>query len=113
MTAIIWSPQSVHDLESIRAFIAEDSVRYAELVVARIASSVERLARFPESGRVVPELNRPTSGKSLSARTEWCTDTNPAWWRSLRSSEHRAYFPASCRAPLGASGSRTGIERQG
>jgi addiction module RelE/StbE family toxin len=59
VTAIIWSPQSVHDLESIRAYIAEDSARYAELVIARIVSSVERLASFPESGRIVPELNRP------------------------------------------------------
>ena len=59
MTAIIWSPSALHDLESIRAYVAEDSVRYAELVIGRIISSVERLGNFPESGRVVPELNRP------------------------------------------------------
>ena len=59
MTAIIWSPQALEDLESIREYIAQDSARYAELVVARIVSSVERLRSFPESGRVVPELNRP------------------------------------------------------
>ena len=58
MTAIIWSPQALKDLESIRDYIAQDSVRYADLVVARIVSSVERLRSFPESGRVVPELNR-------------------------------------------------------
>ena len=59
MTAIVWSPQALKDLESIRDYIAQDSVRYADLVVARIVSSVERLRSFPESGRVVPELNRP------------------------------------------------------
>ena len=59
MTAIIWSPRALKDLESIRDYIAQDSVRYADLVVARIVSSVERLRNFPESGRVVPELNRP------------------------------------------------------
>ena len=59
MTAIIWSPQSVRDLEGIRAYIAQDSLRYAELVVQRIVAAVERLEAFPESGRVVPELNRP------------------------------------------------------
>ena len=32
MTAIIWSPQSLRDLEGIRAYIAQDSPRYAELV---------------------------------------------------------------------------------
>jgi len=59
VTAIVWSPQALKDLESIRDYIAQDSVRYADLVVARIVSSVERLRSFPESGRVVPELNRP------------------------------------------------------
>ena len=59
MTTIVWSPQAVRDVESIRAYVAEDSRRYADLVVGRIFSCVERLASFPESGRIVPELNRP------------------------------------------------------
>jgi toxin ParE1/3/4 len=59
VTPIIWSPQSLRDLESIRAYIAKDSVRYADLVVQRIISAVERLASFPESGRTVPERNNP------------------------------------------------------
>jgi addiction module RelE/StbE family toxin len=59
LTAIIWSPQSLGDLEGIRAYVAQDSPRYAELVVQRIVATVERLEDFPESGRVVPELDRP------------------------------------------------------
>ena len=59
MTAIIWSPQSLLDLEGIRAYVAQDSPRYAQLVVQRIVAAVERLEAFPESGRVVPELDRP------------------------------------------------------
>ena len=59
MTSLIWSPQSLHDLESIRAYIAEDSTTYAELVVRRIVAAVERLETFPESGRVVPERQAP------------------------------------------------------
>jgi addiction module RelE/StbE family toxin len=59
VTAITWSPQSLRDLEAIRAYIAQDSPRYAELVVQRIVTVVERLEAFPESGRVVPELNNP------------------------------------------------------
>jgi len=54
---ILWSPQSLRDLESIHAYIAQDSERYAELVIQRLLVSVERLAEFPESGRVVPERN--------------------------------------------------------
>lgn len=57
MTAIIWSPQALLDLESIRDYIAHDSPRYAELVVRRLVMAVERLETFPESGRVVPERN--------------------------------------------------------
>ena len=56
MTRLIWSPQALRDLENIRVYIAADSPRYAGLVVERIVVQVERLATFPESGRVVPEL---------------------------------------------------------
>lgn len=59
MTPVIWSPQSLHDLESIRAYIAEDSAAYAELVVRRIVAAVERIHAFPESGRMVPEREAP------------------------------------------------------
>lgn len=59
MTPIIWSPQSLRDLEGIRAYVAQDSPRYAELVVQRIVAAVDRLQDFPESGRAVPELDRP------------------------------------------------------
>ena len=55
MTDLIWSPESLRDLEAIRAYIAEDSPLYADLVVRRIVAAVERLRSFPESGRVVPE----------------------------------------------------------
>ena len=58
MNRVIWSPQALRDLESIRDFIAQDSPLYAGLVVQRLVASVERLGAFPESGRVVPELQR-------------------------------------------------------
>lgn len=59
MTELIWSPQSLRDLESIRDYVAADSPRYAALVVDRIIQGVERLTSFPESGRVVPERKDP------------------------------------------------------
>ncbi len=55
MTSVIWSPQSVRDLEAIHAYISDESVRYADLVVGRLLAAVERLQAFPESGRTVPE----------------------------------------------------------
>ena len=46
MTQILWSPQAIRDIESIRAFIAQDSPAYAELVAERLVSAVERLQEF-------------------------------------------------------------------
>jgi addiction module RelE/StbE family toxin len=56
VSRVTWSPAALRDLESIRAYIQLDSTTYAELVVRRIVAAVERLAHFPESGRIVPEL---------------------------------------------------------
>jgi addiction module RelE/StbE family toxin len=58
VTAVIWSPRAVADIESIRAYIARDSTSHADIVVRRIVAAVDRLASFPESGRVVPEFGR-------------------------------------------------------
>ena len=59
MTELIWSPQAFRDLEGIRAYIALDSPRYADLTVRRVVEAVERLKVFPESGRAVPERAVP------------------------------------------------------
>lgn len=59
MTALIWSPQSQRDVESIRRYIEEDAPVYADLVVRRIVAAVEHLKMYPESGRVVPERRDP------------------------------------------------------
>ena len=58
MTVIVWSPRAITDVESIRDYVGRDSPRYADLVVLRIVDAVERLSTFPQSGRVVPEIDR-------------------------------------------------------
>ena len=55
MKTLTWSPEALHDLESIRAYIAQNSESYADLTVRRLIAAVDRLRHFPESGRVVPE----------------------------------------------------------
>ena len=67
MTPIVWSPQALRDIESIRTYIAEDSPRVAELVVGRIIKAVERLRIFPESGRKVPERDDPEIREVIEA----------------------------------------------
>lgn len=58
MTHLVWTEEAVEDLEAIRDYVARDSLRYSRLVVERIIESAERIAAYPESGRVVPEVGR-------------------------------------------------------
>jgi toxin ParE1/3/4 len=56
VTRVIWAPQAIQDVEAIRAYVARDSARYADLVVERIIAAVGRLENNPRSGRIVPEV---------------------------------------------------------
>ena len=56
---LIWSPTARFDVKDIAAFIAEDSASAAERFVRSLLQAVERLADFPESGRIVPEFGDP------------------------------------------------------
>jgi toxin ParE1/3/4 len=57
LTLVRWTDQAVEDLRQIRRYIERDSPRYGRLVVERLYQSTERLALFPRSGRIVPDLN--------------------------------------------------------
>ena len=43
MAEVIWSPQSLQDLESIKSFVAGDSPHYAGLLVQKLVATVYRL----------------------------------------------------------------------
>lgn len=49
---VVFDPRAVEDLEQIRFWISQDRPATADAVMERIFASVERLARFPEMGRV-------------------------------------------------------------
>ena len=59
MTTIRWTDQAIADLAAIRTFIEQDSPHYASVIVTRLIRAVDRLKDFPQSGRVVPEFERP------------------------------------------------------
>ncbi len=59
MGEVRWTAQAAEDLHSIVQFIARDSTQYARLFVIDIFQAVDRIAAFPQSGRIVPELNDP------------------------------------------------------
>ncbi len=59
MAQVRWTEQAADDLAAITEFIAADSPQYARLFALDVITAVERLARFPRSGRIVPERANP------------------------------------------------------
>ncbi|MBI5149793.1 MAG: type II toxin-antitoxin system RelE/ParE family toxin [Candidatus Omnitrophica bacterium] len=57
MGKIIWAPSALKDMESIARFIERDSIDQSSLFVTRIIEMTDRLEDFPQSGRVIPEIN--------------------------------------------------------
>lgn len=55
-----WTAEARDDLDSAVAFIAEDSISAAILVLDRILAAASSLDYMPERGRVVPEWDHPS-----------------------------------------------------
>jgi toxin ParE1/3/4 len=53
---LIWTEPALADLEAIADYIALDNPAAACRLVRRVVESVERLERFPSSGKRPPEL---------------------------------------------------------
>ena len=56
MAQIVWTIQSTYDLENIFHYISKDSVKYAWIQITRIRDRIKDLKKYPESGRIVPEV---------------------------------------------------------
>lgn len=56
MVEVRWTSQALEDIRSIAEFISRDSVKYAEIQVARFFAHENLLATNCQIGRVVPEL---------------------------------------------------------
>lgn len=59
MAELRWTEQALDDIDAISAFIAKDSLTYAKVFVGKVFSIANQLITFPQSGRVVPELEDP------------------------------------------------------
>jgi len=57
MVKINWTKLALSDLQGIHEYIANDSVRYAQITVSKIYDRVESLKAQPLSGRIVPEFD--------------------------------------------------------
>ncbi|HCE1991803.1 type II toxin-antitoxin system RelE/ParE family toxin [Vibrio parahaemolyticus] len=56
MAEVIWTEPALSDLNDIAEYIALENIVAAKQLVQTIFSKVERLQTFPESGRILPEL---------------------------------------------------------
>lgn len=56
---IIWSPLSVERMKGISDYIAADNIDASINWVESICQLIDRLEEHPESGRIVPEINKP------------------------------------------------------
>jgi toxin ParE1/3/4 len=58
--AIRFAESALADLESIRAWYAEQDVpEVGERLIGEIVASIEALADHPDMGRIVPEFDQP------------------------------------------------------
>ncbi|MCK5193886.1 MAG: type II toxin-antitoxin system RelE/ParE family toxin [Desulfobulbaceae bacterium] len=53
---VIWSPLAVDRASEIAEYVSQDNPTAAQKWVDTVFSKVEQLKSFPESGRVVPEI---------------------------------------------------------
>ena len=56
MAEVVFTAEAVRDIEEIHAFIAQDSVRYADRQVQLFYAQASVLSKHPKSGRMVPEV---------------------------------------------------------
>ena len=55
---IIWSPLAVDRISEIAEYIAQDNLNASVKWIDNIFKKIEQLGKFPESGRIVPEMSR-------------------------------------------------------
>ncbi len=55
MAKVIWTTQSLENIERISQYISQNSIYYAQLFAENIFEKVKILETFPATGRVVPE----------------------------------------------------------
>ena len=58
MAKVIWSDHALDDIEQISEYICKDSAERASLFVSRLIDAAEQMAAFPNSGRIIPEIEK-------------------------------------------------------
>jgi toxin ParE1/3/4 len=93
MTRVVWTEPAVSDLNGIHAYIARDAEVYADATVLEIFEAVDRLAQFPCSGRVVPELDEDNTREIIVGSYRVMYDTSGEVVRILAVVHGARLFP--------------------
>jgi len=61
MAEVRWTDQAIDDIEKIAEYISKDSLTFARIQTERFFERAKILESQPLTGRVVPELNDPST----------------------------------------------------
>jgi plasmid stabilization system protein ParE len=78
---VIWAPSALKDADSIAEFIARDSVDRAALFILRLIEATDRLQNFPNSGRIIREIDDTNSREIIygSYRIMYKVNNEDVW----------------------------------
>jgi toxin ParE1/3/4 len=57
MAEVTWTDNALQDIDDIAAYIAKDSMRYAEITALELFEASDILEQFPRAGSIVPEMD--------------------------------------------------------
>ena len=72
MAEVVWAEETLSDLEAIGDYFDRTSPQYASVIVGKLCTSVERIAKHPKIGRQVPELEHESHPNLLSLAIPMC-----------------------------------------
>lgn len=75
-----WKPQAIKDLEAIEEYYLKTAPSYGEVFIDNVLAATSQLERFPQSGRIVPEIGDPAIRELLHRNYRIIyqfTDTGP------------------------------------
>ena len=102
MAQIVWAPSALTDADAIAEYIARDSPDRAALFVRRLLEAVERLAEFPNSGHVIPEIGDKTC-REISVtpyRVMYAVDRHTVWITGIDGTRTKRFVRVPCSRAL-------------
>jgi plasmid stabilization system protein ParE len=91
--ALRWTDHAVEQLAAVAEYISLASPVYAEQVLERLVGRLDQACVFPESGRVVPEVNRAEIRELLEPPYRLIYRVHPEVIEILSVLHSRQHFP--------------------